>query len=54
MTGNIVISGVDALTCVLLSKAEKYVAYWELVDTTKYTTLYPRCRPASWSSGQSL
>jgi len=43
MTGNIVIAGVDALTCVVLSKAEKYVAYGELVGTTKYTTLYPRC-----------
>ena len=42
MTGNIVISGVDALMCVVLSKAEKYVAYGELVGTTKYTMLYPR------------
>jgi hypothetical protein len=36
MTGNIVISGVDVLMCLMLSKAEKYVACGELVGTTKY------------------
>jgi hypothetical protein len=36
ITGNIVISGVDALMCVVLSKAEKYVAYGELVGSVPH------------------
>jgi hypothetical protein len=44
MTGNVVISEVDALTYVLLSKAEKHVACGELVGTTECVTLSARCR----------
>jgi hypothetical protein len=39
MTANVVMSEVDALMCVVLSKAEKYVSYGELVGTTECTTL---------------
>ena len=39
MTGNVVISEVDALTYVVLSKAEKHVACGELVGTTECVTL---------------
>jgi hypothetical protein len=39
MIGNIVISEVDALTHVVLSEAEKYVSYGELVGTTECITL---------------
>jgi len=35
MTGNVVISVVDALTYVLLSKAENHVCYGELAGTTE-------------------
>jgi hypothetical protein len=35
MTGNVVISEVDAVMYVILSKAEKHVPYGELVGTTK-------------------
>jgi len=28
MASNVIVSQVDALTCVTLSKAEKYVPYW--------------------------
>jgi hypothetical protein len=35
MTGNFVISEVDAVMYVLLSKAEKHVPYGELVGTTE-------------------
>ena len=35
MTGNVVISKVEAVMYVILSKAEKYVPYGELVGTTK-------------------
>jgi hypothetical protein len=37
MNSNVVISEVDALMCVVLSKVEKHVSYWELVGTTEYT-----------------
>jgi hypothetical protein len=35
MTGNVVTSEVDALTYVVLSKAEKHVPHGELVGTTE-------------------
>jgi hypothetical protein len=34
MTGKVV-SEVDTVMCVALSKAEKHVRYWELVSTTE-------------------
>ena len=43
MIGNILISEVDALNYVVLSKVEKHVPYGELVVTTICITLYPRC-----------
>ena len=39
MTDNVAISEVDALRCVVLSKAEKHVLYEELTGTTEYITL---------------
>jgi len=39
MSGNFVISGVDALTYVAKRKAEKHVPYGELVCTTECTIL---------------
>jgi len=39
MTGNVIISKVDTLMYVILSKAEKYVPYGELVGTTMYNIL---------------
>jgi hypothetical protein len=39
MASNVVISDVGALVFVVLSKAEKHVAYGELVATTEYITL---------------
>jgi hypothetical protein len=44
MTGNVVISEVDALMYVVLSNAEKLVRYGELVGTTECITLQTRCR----------
>jgi hypothetical protein len=38
MTGSVVISEVDALAYVLLSKAENHVPYGELAGTTKCVT----------------
>jgi hypothetical protein len=43
MIGNIVISEIDALTYVVLSEAEKYMPYGELVGTPECLTLYLRC-----------
>jgi hypothetical protein len=40
----VVISHVDALKYVVLSKVEKHVPYGEFVGTTQRITLYPRCR----------
>jgi hypothetical protein len=34
MTGNVIISEVDALMYVVLSKAEKHMPYWQLFDAT--------------------
>jgi hypothetical protein len=39
MTGNVVISEVDARMCVVLSEAEKHVLYRELVGTRERITL---------------
>jgi len=39
MTGNVITSKVDTLMYVMLSKAEKYVPYGELVCTTMYNIL---------------
>jgi len=39
MTGNVIVSEVDALMCVVRSKAEKHVPYGELVGTTEYMAL---------------
>jgi hypothetical protein len=39
MTGNVVISEVDALTYVKLSKAEKHMPYRELIGTAECITL---------------
>jgi hypothetical protein len=39
MTGNVVISEVDAVMFVVVSKAEKHVPYRELVGTKDFTTL---------------
>jgi hypothetical protein len=44
MTGNVVLSEVDALMYVVLSKAEKRVSYEELFGTNECMTLYPRWR----------
>jgi len=44
MTCIIVISEVDALVYVVLSKAENHVPYGELCGTTECVTLYMRCR----------
>ena len=44
MTGNVVISEVDALMYVALSRAEKHVPYVELFGTTEFITLQPKCR----------
>lgn len=44
MTGNVVISEVDACMCVVLSKVEKHMLYRELVDTRECITLWARCR----------
>ena len=39
MTGNVVISEINALMYVVLSRAEKHVPYGELVNTTECVTL---------------
>jgi len=39
MTGNVVITEVDILMFVVLSKAEKHVPYGELVGIREYITL---------------
>jgi hypothetical protein len=44
MTGNVVISEVDARMYVILSKAVEHVSYGELVGTREYITLQTRCR----------
>ena len=42
--GTVVISEVDALTYVVLNRAEKHVPYGELVCTTESITIQSRCR----------
>jgi len=44
ITGNVVISEVDALSYVVLSKAERHLSYRELFGTRERITFYPRCR----------
>jgi len=44
MSGNVVISEVDALMHVVLGMAEKHVPYGELLGVTEYTAIYTRCR----------
>jgi hypothetical protein len=44
MSGNVVITEVDAFMHVVLSMAEKHVPWGELVGTTERMTLYTRCR----------
>jgi hypothetical protein len=39
MTGNVVISEVDAIMCVVLSKAEKTRALWGIVGTRERIAL---------------
>ena len=39
MIGNVVISEIDALTYVVLSKVEKHVPYVELFGTTEFVTI---------------
>jgi hypothetical protein len=39
MTVNVVMSEVDAVMCVVLSQAEKYVSYGELVGANECITL---------------
>jgi len=39
MSGNVVISAVDAVMYVVLSEAEKHVPYVQLLGATKYMTL---------------
>jgi len=43
MTANVVISEVDALMYVVLSKAERHLAYGELVGTRERIMFYRRC-----------
>jgi len=43
MSGYIVISELDVLMFVILSKVEKHVPYWESVGTTECVMLQPRC-----------
>ena len=44
MTGNVIISEVNALMYVILSKVEEHVTYGELVGTIAGVTLQPGCR----------
>jgi hypothetical protein len=44
MIGNVLISEVDALKYIVLSKVEKHVPYGELVGTIECVTFYPRYR----------
>jgi hypothetical protein len=44
MSANAVNVVVDAFMYVVLSKAEKHVLYGELIFTTEFITLCPRCR----------
>ena len=44
VTGSVIISDVDILMSVVLSRVEKHVPYEELVGAAECMTLYPRCR----------
>jgi hypothetical protein len=43
MNGSVVISEINSLMYVVLSRLQKHVPYGELVDTTEHITLQPRC-----------
>jgi len=43
MTGNVMLSEVDALMYVMLSRGVNHVPYGELVGTTERIMLKPRC-----------
>jgi hypothetical protein len=42
MTGNVVLSEVDALMYVMLSRGVNHMPYGELVGTTEHIVLHPR------------
>ena len=44
MNVSVVISEINVLVYVVLSRVEKHVPYGELVGTTECITLQPRCR----------
>lgn len=44
MTGNVIISEVNALMYVILRKAKEHVSYGELVGTKEGVMLQPGCR----------
>jgi hypothetical protein len=44
VTGTVVITEVGTFTYILVSEVGKHVPYGELVGTSEYLTLYPRCR----------
>ena len=44
MSGNVVISEIEALTYVVLHKTKKHMPYWELVGTTERTQNVQRYR----------
>jgi hypothetical protein len=43
MTGSVVVSEVDAIIYVVISKDEQHMPYGELVCTTERLTLHMRC-----------
>jgi len=43
ITGNVVLTEVDVLMYVMLSRGENHVPYGELVGTTERIMLQPRC-----------
>jgi len=43
MTGNIVLTEVDAVMYVMLSRGENHVPYEELLGTTERIMLQPKC-----------
>jgi hypothetical protein len=43
MSGNVIITDLDVLMYVILSKVEKHVPYRESVVTTECMMLQPRC-----------
>jgi len=47
MTGNVIISKVDALMYVVSNKAEDHLSNWQSVGTTECMMLYLRCHTHS-------